>query len=242
MLELLAHIPGAPVVYVRFLNLELQRNFDEGETPQTFVERCRYKLEHEFRRLASGGTRALEAIQDSIARYDNDDKAVLRYFLGDGLPNGEFACREIAQLLTDRPHPERNPFTFLSCTGNDKDVRVDERVRGSGSVTVLCRVGRLRRRFGSHKRERPFTQTRCQTCWDISFHRKNTITISSVSWKPSRPCCAATKKRRRRIHTAHQQCLVKELLSLYSEFVGAARAADIPAVAEYSNEFKENSI
>jgi len=43
--------------------------------------------------------------------------------MGDGVPDGGVgACREIETLIINRPSPENNPFTFMSCTNDDQAV------------------------------------------------------------------------------------------------------------------------
>jgi hypothetical protein len=122
MIELLAFVISPPIS-VRFLNrptvLLLQR--EAHETPQAYIDRSETLLINEFYKDPSGTTPALEAISRSLK--SRPDQAVLRYFMGDGVPNGgQVECRKIEALLMHRNSPEKNPFTFMSCTGNDRDV------------------------------------------------------------------------------------------------------------------------
>lgn len=122
MLEFMAYVI-CPPVFIRFLNrpdvLELKRH--DGEGPTAYIIRIETILNEAFRNGPTGTTPAREAIEASLSRHA--DQSVLRYFLGDGVPNGDsVSCRRIEDLLTHRPHPEKNPFTFMSCTGNDADV------------------------------------------------------------------------------------------------------------------------
>ena len=122
MIELMAYVISPPItIYYlnRTDNLRLQRN--AGETPAAFIERAEAALTASFGIEPAYRTPALEAIEASLSRHPG--KSVLRYFLGDGVPNGgEPARRQIEHMLVHRPNPERNPFTFMSCTGNDADV------------------------------------------------------------------------------------------------------------------------
>lgn len=122
MVELLAYVP-CPPLSIYFLNrtdvLVLQRN--EGESPQSYIHRAEGVLVQAFGRDPYGSTPALEAIQASLNR--NPGHSVLRYFMGDGQPNGgQHAIRRIQQMITTRPKPESNPFTFMSCTNEDAQV------------------------------------------------------------------------------------------------------------------------
>ena len=43
--------------------------------------------------------------------------------MGDGVPNGgQYACKQIRDLIINRPNPQNNPFTFMSCTNDDDAV------------------------------------------------------------------------------------------------------------------------
>jgi hypothetical protein len=122
MIELMAYVISPPIT-VRFLNrpdiLEIQRQDDE--VPSEYIARVETLLVQAFQKGPSGTTPAREAISASIHRYQG--QSVLRYFLGDGVPNGgEQSCREIENLLLHRADPEKNPFTFMSCTSNDADT------------------------------------------------------------------------------------------------------------------------
>jgi len=125
MMEIMAYVVTSPPVYVRYLNrpdvVEFRRG--SGESPKAYGERVDRELERAFLgRGPSGTTPALEAIRASFARYP-PDRAVLRYFMGDGVPNGfDVACREIEYLLMHRANPSKNPFTFMSCTNEDEQT------------------------------------------------------------------------------------------------------------------------
>ena len=121
MVELMAYVQ-APAMYIHFLNrrdvLELRRN-SQTESPKQFIARAEGILQAAFNRSPSGSTPALQAIQASLARYPSG-QAVLRYFLGVGVPNGgPYTCGQIEQALIRRVDPASNPFTFLSCTNDD---------------------------------------------------------------------------------------------------------------------------
>lgn len=121
MMEVLGHV-NAPVIYVRFLNRSSVLTFQpQNETPQEYIDRTKREIEQVFASSPSGTTPAREQIQASLSRYPN--QKVLRYFFGDGVPNGgPPACRTIEQLLIRRSSPADNPFTFISCTNQDEQT------------------------------------------------------------------------------------------------------------------------
>ena len=137
MIELLAYVPSPPII-LRFLNrndvLTIERNVAGGELPAAFVERAESILKQAFATGPSGTTPALECIRDSLDR--NGDKKVLRFFMGDGVPNGgQHACKQIRDLIINRPNPQNNPFTFMSCTNDDDAV---EWMKTTEEVAPYC--------------------------------------------------------------------------------------------------------
>jgi len=121
MVEVLAYVPFQEIVVI-FLNrrdrLSLKRN---GRDPKTFLADAFQQIDRLFGQSPSGGTPAYEKLQESMAM--GAGKSVSRYFFGDGIPNGGAPAQAaIVKLLMQRPNPEQNPMTFLSCTNEDEAV------------------------------------------------------------------------------------------------------------------------
>lgn len=122
MFEIMALVP-CPPVYVRFLNRPdvLDCKHPEGEPPEAYLQRVITMLNAQWQRPPAGGTPARERIAESLQRCPG--QSVVRYFFGDGVPNGGAdAAQAITQMLIRRPNPAQNPFTFLSCTNEDEAV------------------------------------------------------------------------------------------------------------------------
>ena len=122
MFEILAFVP-TPSIYVRFLNRPdiIECIHAYGEPPQQFLQRVMVLLGQAWQHMPSGLTPLRERIAESLARAPG--KSMLRYFFGDGVPNGgALAVQTITQMLVGRPNPAQNPFTFLSCTNEDAAV------------------------------------------------------------------------------------------------------------------------
>jgi len=122
IVEIVALLPCPPIL-VRFLNrpttIDLTRQQDEE--PRAYIARTGSMLDAAWRKHPSGSTPALEAIRKSFVRPENRDRAIGRYFFGDGEPDGgDSATQEITRLLVNRRDPSRNPFTFMSCTNDDE--------------------------------------------------------------------------------------------------------------------------
>lgn len=122
MFEIVAYVPINPC-FIRFLNrntvIEAKRN--ENERPEQYLQRLFTDLTNVWASPPSGGTPAYEKIKESLDRYPG--KTTLRYFFGDGQPNrGAEDARNITFMLINRQNPEKNPFTFLSCTNDDAAV------------------------------------------------------------------------------------------------------------------------
>jgi len=121
MIEVLAYVPFNQVEII-FLNrsdrVSLQR---QGRHPKSFMDDAYRQIDAAFVRPPSGTTPVLEKLQNSI--LSNQHINIARWFFGDGLPNGGLmAQREITNLLVNRPNPEMNPMTFISCTEENDQV------------------------------------------------------------------------------------------------------------------------
>eukprot|EP00977_Amphora_coffeiformis_P019371 scaffold7190_cov193-Amphora_coffeaeformis.AAC.6 len=254
MMELVAYVK-APKFDVRFLNrntlLEIERQ--PGEAPQVFFQRCKDMLEREFYTGPSGTTPALERIRESLGRYQGH-QSCLRYFMGDGEPNGgAYSCKQIEELLLHRPNPERNPFTFMSCTNDDSatewmkdaeeiapycsefDDYLDESrevLRDQGKAFPysygLHLVAQLVAAFNPDDLDAmdesvPFTK---QTMDDLLGYQ-----TSQQEYKYYFD--SFLEAQRLLPLKPHQRSFVGSLPRLFSQFVEVSRAADIPAVSEY---------
>ncbi len=121
LIEVLAYVPFNQVG-IEFLNrpdrIVLQK---DGRTPDAFVRDAYGQIETSFSRGPSGTTPAYEKLRDSFLRGQGSN--IARYFFGDGKPNGgKAAVDAIIKMLVDRPNPEENPLTFISCTNEDEAV------------------------------------------------------------------------------------------------------------------------
>jgi hypothetical protein len=263
MMELMAYVVS-PVVYVRFLNrpdvLEFQRH--DGEMPTAYIARIESLLVEAFQRGPNGGTPALPVIQESLARYPN--QAVLRYFLGDGVPNGgDMACRQIEQLLMHRSSPMHNPFTFMSCTNDDAatewmkeceekapycaefDDYLDE------SREILKDQGQaFPYSFGLHL----VGQLVAAFCPDdldamdesVPFTRQTLESLLGYQSSPQEykyyfDSFVAAQRKLPPTQTYGSSQFINKLPSLYEQFEATPLAKDIPVVAEYKRALKVHS-
>ena len=258
MIELMAFVISPPIT-IYYLNrtdtLRLQRN--AGETPAAFIERAEVALTTSFGIEPAYRTPALEAIEASLSRHPG--KSVLRYFLGDGVPNGgEPACRQIEHMLVYRPNPERNPFTFMSCTGNDADVEwmkeCEERAPycsefddyGDESREILKDQGKaFPYSFGLHLVAQivaAFNPADLDAM-DESVPFAHT-TLSNLLGYQSSPqeyryyFDSFVQAQRRLPLKPFQRTFVNKLPSLYPQFDSVASAAFIPDVVQYKAEMR----
>jgi len=134
MIEVIAYVPFEQIG-IEFLNRKDRLEFKRGgRTPQQFLQDANTQIDAIFRRRPSGTTPALEKLQDSFARGRGTN--IARYFFGDGLPNGgKDAIEKLTLLLKNRPDPEQNPMTFLSCTNEDEAV---EWMKDAEEIVPYC--------------------------------------------------------------------------------------------------------
>ena len=121
MLEILAYVP-TPKIVINFLNRRDTVVLEhKGETPERFIETANNQIDSAFRNHPQGSTPAKERLQQSL--NTRAGSKIARYFFCDGEPNGgEQAKIAIANMIKNRPNPQENPLTFLSCTSNDEEA------------------------------------------------------------------------------------------------------------------------
>ena len=261
MIELLAYVPSPPM-RIYFLNrkdvISIERN--SGELPSDYIKRAESILQGAFGRNPGGTTPAREAIDASLSR--NGHMKVMRYFLGDGVPNGgEYACKQIRDMIIYRPAPRDNPFTFMSCTNQDDQVEwmktteekapycaefddyLDEArevLRDQGNAFPysfgLHMVAQIVAAFNPHDLDAmdesvPFTKAVLDSLLGYQSSQEEyryyfTQFIAAQQKLPLKP---------------FQHTFVRQLPSLYNEFLSAAASSDIPAAARYKQQLKQAS-
>ena len=263
MFELLSYVK-APKFYVRFLCrsdvFEFQRS--DGQDPEEFLNDVFNRLEPIFSDMPTGTTPALERIKESLERYPN--QTVLRYFMGDGVPNGgPKACDEIRRIMINRSIPEKNPFTFISCTNDDVAVEwmketeevapycsefddygdeAREIVKDQGKAFPysfgLHLVGILVAAYNPHDLDAmdesvPFTKA---TLEDLLGYQtsKEEYRYYFESFIDAQKLIQRSSADYFMVKFAHHT-----LHGLYSEFESAPRALETPAVSEYKQQIKQ---
>jgi len=92
------------------------------------------QIDQVFQSGPRGTTPVLERLHESLVR--GEGRNISRYLFCDGQPNGgNRAKTEIVRLLMNRPNPQGNPMTFLSCTGDDEQV---EWMKDAEEVIAYC--------------------------------------------------------------------------------------------------------
>lgn len=135
MLEIVGYV-SFNELHVCFLNrkdrIVLKR---EGRSPEAFIGESYRQIDGAFAVGPRGSTPFLERLRESLQGF-GPHRSVARYFLGDGEPNGGHNAKvEIIRLLMNRPNPQGNPMTFLSCTSDDDAV---EWMKEAEEVIPFC--------------------------------------------------------------------------------------------------------
>jgi hypothetical protein len=123
MIEIMAFVPTPPIT-ISFLNRPASVELVRGQKhPHMFVNESWATIDSVFRQGPVGGTPFYEKILDSLQNPRFQGQKVIRYFFGDGEPNGGIeAVRSIIQLVMSRNRPQDNPITLVSCTNEDSQV------------------------------------------------------------------------------------------------------------------------
>lgn len=269
MMEFVAYIPTAPTFLVCFLNrsdeFELKRQ--AREAPQDFLERVERVLDNAFDKKPQqgDGSPALERIRESFHKHHRKHTdGVLRYFMSHGVPDGgEEECHKIVHLLMYRAQPERNPFTFLSCTDQDGDTEwmkgceetapycsefddyideSDEILRDQGKAFPysygLHLVGQLVAAFNPHDLDAmdesvPFTR---QTLADLLGYQ-----LSDAEYKYYFDSFLEAQQKQRSSMEPYQKDFIKTLPRLYDSFYQVCMASDIVEVRNFRRRLKADS-
>ncbi|KAL7528470.1 hypothetical protein ACHAXR_002460 [Thalassiosira sp. AJA248-18] len=261
MMELLAYVPSPPIT-IRLLNrsdiITLEKN--EGELPQAYIQRTEDILLNTFKRNPSGTTPALEAIRASLDR--NNGMKVLRYFMGDGVPNGGVtACRQIQTLIMNRAHPHDNPFTFMSCTNQDDQVEwmktteekapycaefddyMDESrevLRDQGNAFPysfgLHLVAQIVAAFNPHDLD-----AMDESCPFTHQTLDNLLGYQSSKEEYRYYFDSFREAQLKLTLKPYQRSFINKLPALYPQFESAAVASDIPAAVQYKQKVKTHS-
>jgi hypothetical protein len=123
MFEIMAFVVIPPIT-IQFLNrhdiVELSR---DHKHPHVFINEAWSAIDQVFSRGPSGGTPFYEKIAESFVNPRFVGRRTIRYFFGDGEPNGGFqAVKAIVQMVMNRERPQDNPITLVSCTNEDDQV------------------------------------------------------------------------------------------------------------------------
>lgn len=269
MMEFVAYIPTAPTFLVCFLNrpdeFELKRQ--AREAPQDFLERVERVLENTFdnKPQQGDGSPALQRIRESFHKHHRKHTdGVLRYFMSHGVPDGgEDECHKIVHLLMYRAQPDRNPFTFLSCTDQDGDTEwmkgceetapycsefddyideSDEILRDQGKAFPysygLHLVGQLVAAFNPNDLDAmdesvPFTR---QTLADLLGYQ-----LSAAEYKYYFDSFLEAQQKQSPSMEPYQKDFIKTLPRLYDNFYQVSIASDIVEVRNFRRRQKADS-
>jgi hypothetical protein len=254
MIELLAYVPSPPIK-IYFLNrndiISVERG--SGEMPSDYIQRAESLLLQAFGRNPTGSTPAREAIQASLNR--NIGMKVMRYFLGDGVPNGgAAACKQISDAIMHRPAPQDNPFTFFSCTNQDDQVEWMKTIEEPSycaefddyldeSREVLKDQGKaFPYSFGLHLVAQivaAFNPHDLDAMDESSPFTKQVLDNLPEEYRYYFDCFISAQKRLPL--KPFQHAFVRQLPSMYTSFISAATAADIPAAVTYKQQVKQAS-
>jgi hypothetical protein len=130
LFEILVYIPTPPI-RIYFLNraqtILIDRN---NESPTQLLRRVYSQIDSEFAvtPTSKDATPFLRKATESI--QNGHGKRIIRYFFGDGKNNvmtglpdgGKSSIKAITNLVVNRPDPEGNPITCMSCSDTDEDV------------------------------------------------------------------------------------------------------------------------
>jgi hypothetical protein len=134
MIEILAYVP-TPRIVICFLNRhDVITLRHQGEDPKLFIENSYRLIDSAFRNNPNGSTPVRKCLQQSF--HIGTNRKIARYLFCDGEPDGGESAKEaITEMIKNRPNPQDNPLTFLSCTSNDDEV---EWMKEAEEIAPFC--------------------------------------------------------------------------------------------------------
>lgn len=122
MLDIIAYVPTHPIT-IGFLNAKLKINLTHtGKTIEQFQAEAHEAVAHAFTTISvkykTPTFRELTKAFDQAKQYA---EPTMHYFMTDGVPSDQ-PVDVVSQLIQNRPNPERNPLTLMSCTNEDHEV------------------------------------------------------------------------------------------------------------------------
>ena len=125
LVDILAYIPTS--ITIGFLNRNNVLVLDHcNKTPEQFSQEAHQKVSQIFSYGPNGSTPIYKKLS---AAFNQSSGKVMHYLFTDGEPDGSVA--EVERLIINRPQPEMNPLTFISCSEDEHATawmkKVDEK-------------------------------------------------------------------------------------------------------------------
>mmetsp|Transcript_2800 Transcript_2800/g.4230 ORF Transcript_2800/g.4230 Transcript_2800/m.4230 type:complete len:481 (+) Transcript_2800:127-1569(+) len=122
MMDILSYIP-TKTIEIRFLNAKqvivISRN---GKSPEVFRQEAHEAISNAFTtidvRYKTPTHKVLTRAFETASSYSDP---TMHYLLTDGVPS-DAPTEVVAALITNRPNPQMNPLTLISCTNEDDEV------------------------------------------------------------------------------------------------------------------------
>lgn len=137
MLDIIAYIPTYPIT-IGFLNSKLKINLThDGKSIEQFQSEAHAAVAQAFASIdVKYKTPTFRELTKAFDAAQHFAEPTMHYFMTDGVPSDQ-PVDVVARLIQNRPYPERNPLTLMSCTNEDHEVEWMKEVREG--VKTSCR-------------------------------------------------------------------------------------------------------
>lgn len=122
MIDFLAYIPTGPIKVIcmnRTDQFVLERN---GKTPEQFLTLGHSYIRRMFESPPNGVTPTLKIMKRALSEASETSGLTSHYLFTDGVPS-DCSTDELGSYLANRPNPQNNPLTFVSCTDVDFEAQ-----------------------------------------------------------------------------------------------------------------------
>mmetsp|Transcript_14328 Transcript_14328/g.21458 ORF Transcript_14328/g.21458 Transcript_14328/m.21458 type:complete len:474 (+) Transcript_14328:123-1544(+) len=134
MLDILAFIPTKQIT-ISFLNatnvISLSR---DGKSIETFRAEAHGAISNAFSTIEVKYKTPTYRVLSAAFASSGLPEPTMHYLLTDGVPSDQ-PVAAVAQLIMQRPYPDRNPLTLMSCTNEDAEVEWMKQIEETAPFT-----------------------------------------------------------------------------------------------------------
>lgn len=132
MIDFLAYIPTGPIKVMCMNRSDTFTLVHDHKTPEQFATEGHGAIGNMFSRGPGGGTPTMALMKRSLSGASGK---TMHYLFTDGVPS-DCSTEDLAKYLSQRPSPQNNPLTLVSCTDEDSECEWMKEIEEIGPFMV----------------------------------------------------------------------------------------------------------